>query len=188
MASEFPFVKLITPETMVGMSESAKVSALSKTFDQAYKSPLSVIVIDDLEGLLDWVDIGPRFSNGVLQALRVLLRRVPPKGRRLFVVATTNERAVLDQMKLAQFFDAQLYVPTITQLQEVDVVLQHVKGFSAADRAQALRQLRALDAGGSGGQKINVGIKKLLFICANARQDAAGMVDKFVNTLAGHTF
>lgn len=30
---------------------------------------------------LDWVPIGPRFSNGVLQALIVLLNKRPPKVR-----------------------------------------------------------------------------------------------------------
>ncbi|KAJ8319895.1 hypothetical protein KUTeg_001482 [Tegillarca granosa] len=38
-------------------------------FDDAYKSPLSCIIVDDIERLLDYVPIGPRFSNLVLQAL-----------------------------------------------------------------------------------------------------------------------
>ena len=79
MASDFPFVKLITPDTMVGYSESAKMTAISKVFNDSYKSPLSDIVIDSIERLLEFVPIGPRFSNGVLQTLLVLLKKVPPK-------------------------------------------------------------------------------------------------------------
>ncbi len=52
MASEFPFIKLISPDTMVGFSESAKMSAISKVFMDSYKSPFSVIVIDAIERLL----------------------------------------------------------------------------------------------------------------------------------------
>jgi hypothetical protein len=48
-------------------------------FEDAYKSTHSVIVIDDLERLLDYVPMGSRFSNVVLQALLVLLKKRPPK-------------------------------------------------------------------------------------------------------------
>ena len=79
MASDFPFIKLISPETMVGFSEPQKIAQLNKVFTDSYKSPMSVIVVDSLERLLDWNPIGPRFSNGVLQALVVLFGRRPPK-------------------------------------------------------------------------------------------------------------
>ena len=54
------------------------------------QSPLSVIVLDDIERLLESVAIGPRFSNAVLQTLLVLLKKQPPAGRKLFVVGTTG--------------------------------------------------------------------------------------------------
>jgi hypothetical protein len=37
---------------MVGFSEQQKVAAISKVFTDSYKSPLSVIVVDNLERLL----------------------------------------------------------------------------------------------------------------------------------------
>lgn len=99
-ASQFPFIKLLSPDSMVGFSEASKMAAINKVFSDSYKSPLSVIVVDNLERLLgtsvlrslqkiktlmhpteliDWVPIGPRFSNGVLQTLMVLFARRPPK-------------------------------------------------------------------------------------------------------------
>lgn len=36
-------------------------------FEDAYKSPLSIVILDDIERLLEYVAIGPRFSNAVLQ-------------------------------------------------------------------------------------------------------------------------
>ena len=50
--SGFPFVKVISPENMVGYSEGAKCQAIKKVFDDAYKSELSCVVIDDMERLL----------------------------------------------------------------------------------------------------------------------------------------
>jgi vesicle-fusing ATPase len=77
--SDFPFIKMISPENMVGFGEAQKIQYITKVFEDAYKSPLNIVVIDDIETIIDWVPIGPRFSNTVLQALRVLLRKPPPK-------------------------------------------------------------------------------------------------------------
>ena len=52
MASDFPFIKLISPESMIGFSESAKIAQLNKVFNDSYKSPLSVIVVDSIERIL----------------------------------------------------------------------------------------------------------------------------------------
>ncbi|RUS91129.1 hypothetical protein EGW08_001154, partial [Elysia chlorotica] len=76
--SDIPFMKLCTPENMIGYTETAKCQVIKKIFDDAYKSPMSCIVIDDIERLLDYVPVGPRFSNLVLQALLVLLKKNPP--------------------------------------------------------------------------------------------------------------
>lgn len=77
--SEFPFIKVCSPDDMVGYNEAAKCSHIRKIFDDAYKSPLSCIVIDNVERLLAYSPIGPQYSNAVLQALLVLLGKRPPK-------------------------------------------------------------------------------------------------------------
>eukprot|EP00894_Picocystis_sp_ML_P004455 jgi/Pico_ML_1/54972/g101.t1 len=46
---------------MVGFSEVAKCNHIARVFDDAYKSNLSFIVLDDIERLLEYVSIGPRF-------------------------------------------------------------------------------------------------------------------------------
>ncbi|KAK7808448.1 hypothetical protein U0070_019705 [Myodes glareolus] len=68
--SNFPFIKICSPDKMIGFSETAKCQAMKK---------LSCVVVDDIERLLDYVPIGPRFSNLVLQALLVLLKKAPPQ-------------------------------------------------------------------------------------------------------------
>ncbi|KAI3488802.1 hypothetical protein L1887_47143 [Cichorium endivia] len=83
IASDYPFIKLISPESMIGMGDAQKINYLNKVFNDAYKSPLSIVVIDNIEKIVEWVRIGPRFSNSVLQALAVLLGKRPPKDKRL---------------------------------------------------------------------------------------------------------
>ena len=49
-----------------------------KVFEDAAKTPLGVIILDDLERILSYVDAGPNFSNPMLQALLVMVNK-PPK-------------------------------------------------------------------------------------------------------------
>ena len=45
-------MKIISPDRMVGFSEAQKVASITKIFQDSYKSPLSVIVVDNIERLL----------------------------------------------------------------------------------------------------------------------------------------
>merc|ERR1719410_678472 len=98
--SGFPFVKICSPDDMVGFTESAKCKAIRKVFDDAHRSMMSCVVVDNIERLLDYGPIGPRYSNLTLQALLVLLKKSPPKGKRLLVICTSSRREVLDQMEM----------------------------------------------------------------------------------------
>jgi vesicle-fusing ATPase len=40
----------------------------------------------------DYVPIGPRFSNAVLQTLLVLLKRQPPPGKKLLILGTSSSK------------------------------------------------------------------------------------------------
>ena len=55
-----------------------------QAFDDAYKSPYSVVLVDNVERLIDYAPIGPRYSNMVLQALLVLLKMTPTNKVDLF--------------------------------------------------------------------------------------------------------
>lgn len=51
-ASKYPFIKLISPDNMVGFSEAQKFSTITMVFYDSYKSPLSVVVVDNIEGCI----------------------------------------------------------------------------------------------------------------------------------------
>lgn len=92
--SDFPFIKICSPDDMVGFTEAAKCIQIRKIFDDAYRSHLSCILVDNIERLLDYGPIGPRYSNLTLQALLVLLKKLPPKGRKLLILCTSSRRYV----------------------------------------------------------------------------------------------
>ncbi|KAI9807737.1 MAG: transport between ER and Golgi ATPase protein [Phylliscum demangeonii] len=194
MDSEFPFIKLISPEGMVGFGEMQKVQHLHKVFMDAYKSPLNVVVVDQIERIIDWVPIGPRFSNAVLQALMVLMRKPPPHGRRLLILATSSHRSILAQldMSTATCFDADIAVPTVRTATDLAHIMRASGAFAARpdDIPRALDQLADLtrsayghEADGSGGAEVGVGVKKILLAIETARQDE-DMPGRFASVMA----
>jgi vesicle-fusing ATPase len=123
LESGFPYVKLITPENFVDSSERGKVLDINKVFEDAYKSPLSLIIIDNIERLLEYVPIGPRFSNTVLQCLLVLLKKIPPAdGRRLIVLATTSNLRILEDMDMRSAFNVVMHMPQLKTPDDVKSV------------------------------------------------------------------
>lgn len=93
---------------MVGFTESAKCLQIRRIFDDAYRSQLSCIVVDNVERLLDYGPIGPRYSNLTLQALLVLLKKQPPKGRKLLILCTSSRRLVVH--RLLEIFEITLKI------------------------------------------------------------------------------
>ncbi|KAK8967180.1 Vesicle-fusing ATPase [Platanthera guangdongensis] len=62
------------------LNESSKCARISKVFEDAYKSQLSLIILDDIERMIDYSSIGQRFSILTFQTLLSLLKKTSSKG------------------------------------------------------------------------------------------------------------
>ena len=171
VSSGFPFIRMISADEMIGYSDMSKCQQIHKAFMDSYKSPLSVILLDDIERIIDYVPIGPRFSNTVLQTLLVLLKKVPPDdGRRLLVIGTTSVPHLLEDLGLVQAFSLTQSISLLdepAQIEEVLRVAAHMSETDAASIAAAIKQ--------------PIGIKNLLMVAEMARQgsksDAVGTAE-----------
>ncbi|GAB2229919.1 hypothetical protein Droror1_Dr00014175 [Drosera rotundifolia] len=159
--SDFPYVKIISAESMIGLSESTKSAQIVKVFEDAYKSPLSIIILDDIERLLEYVAIGPRFSNLIVQTLLVLLKRLPPQGKNLLVMGTTSEVSFLDSVGLRDAFSVTYHVPTL-RFEDAKKVLQQLNVFSEHEIDSAAEALN------------DITIKKLYMLIEMAAQGENG--------------
>lgn len=174
--SMFPFIKICSPDKMIGHSEIAKCQAIKKIFEDAYKSQLSCVVVDDIERLLDYVPIGPRFSNLVLQALLVLLKKPPPKGRKLLIIGTTSRRDVLQEMEMLDAFSTTIHIPNISRGEELVQALELLGSFQEKERVSIAKSVK--------DKSLWIGIKKLLMLIEMAAQmDPDYRVTKFLSLL-----
>ena len=180
-ASGFPFVKVISADSLIGMGETSKCSAIAEVFHDAYKSPLSMIIIDDLERLIEFVSIGPRFSNQVLQALLVLTKKSPPKpDRRLLIVGTTSIPHLLEEMELTKVFNVSLPVPMLESSDHVLAVLEQMMQGKQANESPSAADLQAM----ADACTKPIGIKKLLLVLEMAAaQDGPLSVNRFMECL-----
>ncbi len=113
---------------------------------------------------LDFAPIGPRYSNLVLQALLVLLKKQPPpvrvrfargaarrrvdcglcvslQKRRLLVLATTSVYAVMDSLELVPAFSTTVHVSPLTTGAHILAVAEQTQAFSDMELAQLQRKL-----------------------------------------------
>ncbi|CAL8380149.1 unnamed protein product [Gadus morhua 'NCC'] len=175
--SQFPFIKICSPDKMIGHSEIAKCQAIKKIFEDAYKSQLSCVVVDDIERLLDYVPIGPRFSNLVLQALLVLLKKPPPKGRKLLIIGTTSRKDVLQEMEMLDAFSTTIHIPNISSGGQLVEALELLGSFQEDERASIAKVVK--------GKRLSIGIKKLLMLIEMAAQmEPRFRVTKFLSLLS----
>ena len=112
--SGFSFVNLITPKKMIGVSDIHKIAIIHEIFDNAYKTDLAIILLDDLEIMLDYIVVGNSitFSNKVLQAFKVLLKERPPTNCKLLVMATANSIKPIKMLSLDGIFES-LQLPNV---------------------------------------------------------------------------
>lgn len=140
--SDFPFVKICSPEDMIAFTETAKCLQVRKVFDDAYRSTLSCVVVDNIERLLDYGPIGPRYSNLTLQALLVLLKKQPPKGRKLLILCTSSRREVLQDMEMLSAFTSILHVSNLSTPEHLMNVVVDSKVFNDHELKSIQKQVK----------------------------------------------
>lgn len=165
VASEFPLVRLIRASELIARAENAKCSYINTVFEEAYRSPLSIIILDDIERLMDYVGLGPRFSNSVLQALLVLIRNpVPVAGRKLVVIGVSSNIDAMQALELEGAFDMTLEVPMLSKIEELDIVLTHANLPAEKDEKSKIIQMMATQP---------ISVKKLLMIAEIAKEEVS---------------
>jgi len=112
---DYPYAKLIAGYQLLGLGEQEKVARIADLFDEAFKSPKSVLIIDDIEHIIEYTAIGPRFSNTILQALISLLTRPHPHpDRKLVVVLTSSKFAELIELGITSAIQFQIRLRKLT--------------------------------------------------------------------------
>lgn len=88
-----------------------KIAYMYRIFNDAYKSKDSLIIIDNIERLIEYVQIGPDFNNYIMQVLLTLLGKIPPNPDcRLLIIGTTSNYSAIDLLDINKAFKVKLKI------------------------------------------------------------------------------
>ena len=175
--SDFPFIKVIHPSQYIGMSELAKCNAIRETFEDADSSPLSIVILSDIERLIDFVHLGMRFSNAVLQAILVKLKHQPPSGKKLIILGTSSDMDILEKLDVASAFHAKVEVPSLLKEEQRTVLRETGVSFVSAEEEELAMNVYLPEA---------IPIKRLMLVIERARALKLCSGDEYDGLMAQH--
>jgi vesicle-fusing ATPase len=121
--SNYTHVKIINADQFIGRGEMESASKLNDIFRDVYKSEHSLVIIDDIERIISYSPVGPRFFNSVVQALMVLISK-KVKGKKIFVLATTSDMEAIELLGLSKVFNKKFEMPMIDDKSIGDMVVE----------------------------------------------------------------
>ena len=175
--SGFPFTKIITPGKLVELADMAKIRAIYKIFTDAYKSEVSCVILDGIESLIEYVPIGMRFNMSMVQTIMTLIKNMPPRGKKLMIIATTSNPNLLKDIGLRQHFTHTMTVPLVQSSTNLIEIIDTLQVFTKEETEDIKNELKDVN--------LRVGIKKLIDICMTAKQAGDSDTKKatFINLL-----
>ena len=119
----FDFVKLITADKFIGMSEDNVCRELVSIFSNAYRSMKAAVIIDDLDLIIEYSRMGPRYSNKILQAVLTFMRTPTTPTHKLSIFITTTKKEELELLGLEEdCFNKLIELPLIRDVNEWMVI------------------------------------------------------------------
>ena len=176
----FPLASVVSADELIqhGGSPEDMASLLHERFSEAHRSSLSILLLDSVERLVQFSSSGTEstatvHSNPLLQALLVNLKRRPPAGHRLLVLATSSDDACIQTLCLRRHFNTVLPIRCL-DAKDARAVLAELDCFeSPAAMDTAISMLPCLVRGGG------LPVRKLILALkataqATAARSAAG--------------
>lgn len=80
-------------------------------FDQCLKAESSIIILDSIERLIEWSDIGYKYNNSILQTIVSMLRESISKDKKIIILCTSIDKNILKELKIFDLFDNQINFP-----------------------------------------------------------------------------
>ena len=124
--SGIPFVKMIHPDDFVGLTTEGKVYKINKIFNDAYKSKISLILIDDIERLVEFIQLKNDYTKPILTNILTLLKKKPQRGHKIFILGTSSNRMIMENLEIADCFVSQLQIDILRKIEEKVFVINKI--------------------------------------------------------------
>ncbi len=110
-------VKMITIDKLI--RSPYKAVSITNTFETCLKASNSILVLDGFERLVEWLRLGPRFNNEVLQTIKALLTSQIKSTKKMTIICTAHNdicnsdgTTVMDELGISDLFDTKYDYPS----------------------------------------------------------------------------
>lgn len=97
-------VRIISPEKMLRVYD--KSMYIYDSFTQCTKTNSSVLVLDGFERIIEWIALGSRFNNTILQTILSIFTYQIKSDKKLTIFVTANDINVLESLEVLPYFDS----------------------------------------------------------------------------------
>lgn len=146
--SKFPFIRVFQAKDTAGEVESVAIQYMKKLFHDAERSEQSCILFDDIDVILRYCHIGPRFSDNLTNLFIQNIKDESVEHRRLIICTCENQQAIRD-LQIEKAFQHIIRVPSITTPEQVGKVLvdiqqNNIPTFTQNEREELMENLERL--------------------------------------------
>jgi len=168
-----PVTRVVLAEDFVGEREAARSERLVAALEEVHKArPKAILLLDDLDALVEHTMTGSAhsWSGSQMSVLRTLLRKAPPRGHSLLILATASTSFARGFQQVAEMFDVTVEVPALSKREHVVAVLAAQGGSFAADADLRAAAANAVE------DVLPLPVRSLLHACALARSRGDALV------------
>lgn len=125
--------EVLLAEDLLGERGDGRVETLRDAFGAADDEHESLLLLDDLDGLVEHVSVGDSrsWNSAMVASLRALMRQRPPPGHTRLVVATASSALVREFHQVSEMFDVIVEVPPLRTRGELSAALAEAGPFES---------------------------------------------------------
>lgn len=121
-----PCVKMITADKII--RSVFKSAYITNIYESCSKASTSILILDGFERIIEWLRLGPRFNNEILQTIVALLTAQIKPTKKMIIICTANNdnlynlnTTVLDELGVSDLFDTKYEYPDLISADEIKI-------------------------------------------------------------------
>lgn len=121
--SNYSYIKIIKSIDLVEFNEKEKVTYIINQFKNAYKSEKSLLILENIENIIEYIPLDKSFSKPIFCVLESFLQQETVKERSFMIVGTTKDLKLMNDIGLSDSFVYKIEIPELKSQPELEKVI-----------------------------------------------------------------
>lgn len=104
LKANFPFTKVISADRFLGLDEGQVMNEVVGIFEDAEKCSKSLIILDDLLRLIEFVSLGPRYNASLFNLFINCIKKSLDPSQKQVILATAGLQKEFSELGFPKYF------------------------------------------------------------------------------------